>query len=31
MVTVREAEEGKVKALEAGADDFITNPTGFGK
>lgn len=26
MVTVREAEEDKVKALEAGADDFITKP-----
>lgn len=26
MVTVREAEEDKVQALEAGADDFITKP-----
>lgn len=26
MVTVREAEEDKVRALEAGADDFITKP-----
>ena len=26
MVTVRDSEEDKVKALEAGADDFITKP-----
>ena len=26
MVTVREAEEDKVRALDAGADDFITKP-----
>lgn len=26
MVTVRDAEEDKVKALEAGADDFVTKP-----
>jgi two-component system KDP operon response regulator KdpE len=26
MVTVRESEEDKVRALEAGADDFITKP-----
>jgi two-component system KDP operon response regulator KdpE len=26
MVTVRDSEEDKVQALEAGADDFITKP-----
>ena len=26
MITVRDSEEDKVKALEAGADDFITKP-----
>jgi len=29
MITVRESEEDKVQALEAGADDFITKPYRF--
>lgn len=29
MVTVRDAEEDKVRALEAGADDFVTKPFRF--
>jgi two-component system KDP operon response regulator KdpE len=29
MVTVRDAEEDKVKALEAGADDYVTKPFRF--
>jgi len=28
MVTVRDAEEDKVRALEAGADDYVTKPFG---
>ena len=31
MVTVREAEEDMVEALEAGADDYITKPFRFGE
>jgi len=31
MVTVRDAEEDKVQALEAGADDFVTKPYACGK
>jgi two-component system KDP operon response regulator KdpE len=29
MVTVRDAEEDKVRALEAGADDYVTKPFRF--
>ena len=29
MVTVRDAEEDKVRALEAGADDYVTKPFQF--
>src|SRR6202790_159220 len=29
MVTVRDAEEDKVQALEAGADDYVTKPFRF--
>jgi two-component system, OmpR family, KDP operon response regulator KdpE len=29
MVTVRDAEDDKVRALEAGADDYVTKPFGF--
>src|SRR5450432_3152445 len=29
MLTVRDAEEDKVKALEAGADDYVTKPFRF--
>lgn len=29
MVTVRDAEEDKVRALEAGADDYVTKPFGM--
>jgi two-component system, OmpR family, KDP operon response regulator KdpE len=31
MVTVRDAEEDMVEALEAGADDYITKPFRFGE
>lgn len=31
MVTVRESEDDKVRALEAGADDYVTKPFRFGE
>ena len=31
MVTVREAEHDMVRALEAGADDYVTKPVRFGE
>jgi two-component system KDP operon response regulator KdpE len=31
MVTVRDSEEDKVRALEAGADDYVTKPFRFGE
>ena len=31
IISVREDEEGKIKALDAGADDYITKPFGTGE
>jgi two-component system, OmpR family, KDP operon response regulator KdpE len=31
MLTVRDADEDKVRALEAGADDYMTKPVRFGE